>query len=367
MDQLNSGGAGNPQGGSYYGASHHPGDMSHFRQTFYEGPSGHGEANLGHDTYGAQGTMDGVYGGTGADDNGGSMENLDKPRSSLRTLPAVLARYVRQQNKPVTEEELYEEVRKVYMDLRKPDGTKYTGNLERAVRGSLCSTGLFDKLDDGTWTLKEEQTQEYERRLIDRQAKQEAERSKKRKARDESVGTDRPRRYTRRSSTPGVRTKRQHKKEAIIEMVTQFSETLKTQNDWSQCFSNPFKGFRGDEKEDDVWKKLGNEKFIFMLQIYNYLQDLIVNRNIVSEALAKEKAQAKAEKAGKKRAQNEESHPKQKSRQEPAVTPQQLASVGKIATSLEDSIMKLNSRISSVEETLASGQLGGFEHVQRSS
>lgn len=78
-------------------------------------------------------------------------------------IPLMLATYVRSQNKPVTEEELCEEIKNMYKDLRKPDGSMYMGNLEGAVQGSLYSSGFFEKLPDGTWTLKEEQIRLYER------------------------------------------------------------------------------------------------------------------------------------------------------------------------------------------------------------
>uniref|UniRef100_A0A7S0BJB1 Uncharacterized protein n=1 Tax=Rhodosorus marinus TaxID=101924 RepID=A0A7S0BJB1_9RHOD len=349
-------GAGNTQGGAYYGNAHHGQDMS-FRGFYEQGSGGamqHGD--VAHDGYGGQSGMDvGSYG----HDEQRPADTMEKARAAaLNTLPAMLAKCVRAQNKPVTEEELTEEVQKVYKDLRKPDGTKYTGNLERAVRGSLCSTGMFEKLEDGTWTLKEDQIQVYEQRLVARAAKIEEEKSKKRKARDEAgmeEGGERSRRYSRKSSTPGIRSKRQHKKEAIIEMVCSFQENLRPQPNWSACFQNPFKSFRGDEKEDDVWKKLGNERFVFMLQIYTFLNELIVNRHIVAEALAREKALAKAEKQGKKRPQPAEEKTSKAKNQAPVISPQQLTSVSKAVRGIQDNILKLNGRLTTIEDVLGAG------------
>lgn len=123
------------------------------------------------------------YGGIDGIVQGGDINKVN----TSRTLPMVLANYMRSHNKSIPEEELCAEVDKVYSDLRKPDGTRYVGNLERAVRGSLCSTGMFEKLSDGTWTLREEQTRVYERRLMDRAAKQEAHKTSKRRKRAETA------------------------------------------------------------------------------------------------------------------------------------------------------------------------------------
>lgn len=52
-----------------------------------------------------------------------------------------------------------------YDELRKPDGTKYKGTLEKAVNGALYSTGVFTKNNDGTWLISEMAILEYEGRL----------------------------------------------------------------------------------------------------------------------------------------------------------------------------------------------------------
>lgn len=76
-------------------------------------------------------------------------------------------------------------------------------------------------------------------------------------------------------------------------MLGTISENLRNENNWAACHSNPFKGFKGDEQVDDVWKKLGNDKFIFMLQMFNYLTDLIQNRHLIQEQIAKNNSKSK--------------------------------------------------------------------------
>lgn len=54
------------------------------------------------------------------------------------------------------EELIHEGIKSVYADLRKADQTRYRGDSGLAVRGALCSTGLFHKTVGGRWCLKED-------------------------------------------------------------------------------------------------------------------------------------------------------------------------------------------------------------------
>mmetsp|Transcript_8047 Transcript_8047/g.24238 ORF Transcript_8047/g.24238 Transcript_8047/m.24238 type:complete len:366 (+) Transcript_8047:98-1195(+) len=346
------------QSGAYGGYANQGADLNSLT-ALLEPSSGvqHGDPNLGHDGYhqtnmgsGMQdvgvsyGGMDGVQGGGDRVGKG----NMSTPR----TLPAVLAHHMRSQGKPVSETELCNEVKKVYTDLRKPDGTRYTGNLERAVRGSLCSTGMFEKLENNMWTLREEQTQVYEQRLAAKQAKIEAEKSIKRRRKAESVKADeeveggerRKRKYVRKN--PSTRLKRSEKRDAILDMLGTFSENLHKDQNWSQCYANPFKSFKGDEQADDVWKKLGNDKFIFMLQMFHYLSDLIQHRHLIQEQLAKEKQKNKENAKGAANEKNAKSE---------QTVPEQLNGLTGVLGNLDDMLQKLTNRLGNVEN-MVSGQ-----------
>ena len=55
--------------------------------------------------------------------------------------------------------------------LKRPDGTKYRGNLYKTVKGSLTSNGIFKKSSkDGEtlWTVNKIAAQEFEKRTIQR-------------------------------------------------------------------------------------------------------------------------------------------------------------------------------------------------------
>lgn len=217
-------------------------------------------------------------------DNGilpSTKRHIDMPK----TLPWVLVDFLRgKETKAATEAEMCGEVSKVYTDLRKPDGAKYTGNLQRAVRGSLCSTGFFEKTDNNCWALKEENARLYEQRLVERYTRLDEKRARKRKEKIKSQGSNSPsggvqpkRPHARKVST-STRLKRGARKEMVLRMIAGINERLKKHESWKECCQNPLRNFKGTESDDDVWKRLGNDKFLFMLQMYNYFADILEHR-----------------------------------------------------------------------------------------
>jgi len=342
-------------GGSYGGAagpdlntlsalldSHGDGAMSN--HDYQAQPDVHYQTSMGHPSGGQQ---EHAHNANSTPQQGAAGSQQAKevvvktPTGNAKTLPCVLANYIRSQpNKSAPEDELCREVRKVYTELRKPDGTKYVGDLERAVRGSLASTRLFEKDGDG-WALREEEFRVYEQRLTERAARQEEEKMAKRKSREGTEDEPRAKRkYSKKPGTPGTRVKKGAKREAIIEMLTQFSEHLRDQPNWQTCFQNPFKSFKGSESEDDVWKKLGNERFVFMLQMFNYLDDIVRNRHAAAEAAARE---AKALKAESKQAASAAA----KANNEPSLT--FLKGLPAAISGLQESVEKMNTRLGNVE------------------
>jgi hypothetical protein len=61
------------------------------------------------------------------------------------TLVGRLAEYMRDVGEPVSLLQCTEALRDVFPELKKPDGTRYKGSLERAIHGALWSTGVFRK------------------------------------------------------------------------------------------------------------------------------------------------------------------------------------------------------------------------------
>eukprot|EP00743_Colponemidia_sp_Colp-15_P002330 GILK01002526.1.p1 GENE.GILK01002526.1~~GILK01002526.1.p1 ORF type:complete len:288 (-),score=59.73 GILK01002526.1:190-1053(-) len=191
-----------------------------------------------------------------------------------KTLPGFLIKYIRDQGRACSEDEMFSAAGQIFEDLRKPDGTKYKGDIAKSVKGSLYANGLFNRNEDGTWSVKEEEARAYENKVMEKMQKRMQEKKGKtpRKRRPQLGEDGQPikRKYRKRGTVP-------KKQEAVLNMLELFSQHLKTEPDWASCFANPFKGCKGTESEQDLWKKLGHERFVGVMQCYTYLKPLLSN------------------------------------------------------------------------------------------
>lgn len=55
--------------------------------------------------------------------------------------------YIAKCKRPLSIDEIIAEVTPVFSELRKMDGTRYKGNIVKAVTGALSSTGIFKRND----------------------------------------------------------------------------------------------------------------------------------------------------------------------------------------------------------------------------
>lgn len=153
---------------------------------------------------------------------------------------------MRDVGEPVSLLQCTEALRDVFPELKKPDGTRYKGSLERAIHGALWSTGVFRKNEHELWTLKDDDANDYERKLTSKFQ----ERSKKRKNLSSaakstfSLMKKQRRKYTRKSGKRGD----------IVRLLATFSQGHKEAADRAAMadagnvppelqalFKNPFK------------------------------------------------------------------------------------------------------------------------------
>ena len=92
-----------------------------------------------------------------------AIEQEGKDRTQ-NTMVGKLAHFMRSMG-PMTVDQCTHELRNHYDELRKPDGTKYKGSLEKAINGTLYSTGVFERHDNKRWTIKESSLASYEDRV----------------------------------------------------------------------------------------------------------------------------------------------------------------------------------------------------------
>ncbi|KAK8811568.1 hypothetical protein WA158_003302 [Blastocystis sp. Blastoise] len=173
----------------------------------------------------------------------------------------------RQMDRPVTLEECINAIGDNFTELRKADGTKYKGDHFKAINGALFSTGVFKRTDIDA----------YEERM----QKKFEERCRKRKSAPEEpipmhMSQPKKRKYTCR----------RNKRESIIHMLQNITDNYRQQPQNNQSYlKNPFKGLTGDEDIPRLRKRLGEEKYEFLLQIYSFFEDKLLfpaNANITS-------------------------------------------------------------------------------------
>jgi hypothetical protein len=130
------------------------------------------------------------------------------------------------------------------------------------------------------WTLKEEDANDYERKLTVKFQ----ERSKKRKNLSNAAKTTfslmkkQRRKYTRKSGKRGD----------IVRLLATFSQGHKETADRAALteggnvpaelqalFKNPFKGWNLTDSEIKIRRKIGDEKYLFLMQIYHYFEDVL--------------------------------------------------------------------------------------------
>lgn len=136
------------------------------------------------------------------------------------------------------------------------------------------------------WSLREEEALNYERRLTGKFQEQ----SKKRKDLSDperlaltgsaAGGDKRPkRRYTRRSGKRAdvvrllAALSARHKEAAD---AATFAEGGVLPPELQLLFANPFKGWGDADSELKIRRKLGDDKYLFLMQVFHYFEDLLL-------------------------------------------------------------------------------------------
>ena len=95
------------------------------------------------------------------------------------TLPGLLICFMyKNNNVPISEVILFNIVSNKYYDLRKPNGSKYKvkkiifinlqGNINKVFKSTLCSSGLFNKVEDDKWFYREKDAIDYVLRVTEK-------------------------------------------------------------------------------------------------------------------------------------------------------------------------------------------------------
>lgn len=96
------------------------------------------------------------------------------------TLPGQLISIIRQNGGQANEEFILEKIKPFFPYLRRINGNKYCGKLEKTVIGGLHSSEIFNfEKEIGVWTVREELAKKYETKLMEKIKKMERKLGKK--------------------------------------------------------------------------------------------------------------------------------------------------------------------------------------------
>eukprot|EP00916_Digyalum_oweni_P006440 GHVL01011049.1.p1 GENE.GHVL01011049.1~~GHVL01011049.1.p1 ORF type:complete len:564 (+),score=138.59 GHVL01011049.1:203-1894(+) len=123
-----------------------------------------------------------------------------------KTLPGFLMKFMRELDRPCTEDELVRGASMVFTSLRKPDGTRYRGEVLRSVKGALSAVvGLFHKDNEkNLWTLNESAARSYEVQVQEKIARRIASKRRQNARRSERTAAERSAYIAEQSGVDGT-------------------------------------------------------------------------------------------------------------------------------------------------------------------
>ena len=135
-------------------------------------------------------------------------------------------------------DEIVTRITPLFSDLRKMDGTRYKGNILKAVNGALSSTGIFLRLDvmvcmtyemqNLKWMVREDELEVYEERAQKKlKGKGKRKRESDRRKGVECIGASGA---EEEKPTKRKYAKRRDRKQAIITMLSSISDMQHSQN-----------------------------------------------------------------------------------------------------------------------------------------
>ncbi|KAK8815665.1 hypothetical protein WA538_004790 [Blastocystis sp. DL] len=188
-------------------------------------------------------------------------EDGSKTRFS-NTLVGSIASFIKMEKMPMSIDELVLHLTPIFPDLRKMDGTRYKGNIVKAVNGALSSTGIFQRLENGKWVLNEEEYDQYEQRT---QKKIDSRSKRKRNGDSHADDEKAKRKYA----------KRRDRRQTIISLLETISDYQRRSNAERNAiyFKNPFIGITGLENVESLQQKMGRTRFLLCMQMYYMFKD----------------------------------------------------------------------------------------------
>lgn len=220
------------------------------------------------------------------DDN----HNVDECQKIIElTLAGAIALVLRENTgSPYTVDRLVAAIKPRYHLLKRLDGTKYTGDLRKAIKSCVTSTGYFDKTDDGTaFTINESVWSNYEENLKTKvRNKLAKKRNRKRKSADNNDDDDEDDEGVKKRGKYITRPQKRSRVIALLSLLHQKNCESGLLQSRTKFRRNPFKDV---EKlavsssqqnvnliESTLKNRVKEEEFVSILQAFHYFEPLLL-------------------------------------------------------------------------------------------
>jgi len=191
------------------------------------------------------------------------------------TLPGFLICFLHKNNNvPAPENFLFSLVSKQFSELRKPDGSKYKGNITKVFKSTLSSSGIFAKNEDGKWSYKEKEAVEYVLRVTEKLLTKKIEKEKK-------IAVMADDNDTRSTNTNKKTTKKIKKKlddanykiAKVYGILDDLLNKYKDDKDFGKDMKNPFKNINSSI---ELLQKIGNNnQCVGILMCFKFFKSII--------------------------------------------------------------------------------------------
>jgi hypothetical protein len=231
------------------------------------------------------------------------------------TLAGYMIKLMRYKNK-MSFKELHDEVSKCYDTLRRSDGSKYTGDLAKALKGCLTSSEIFKEAGDNVWAIREKEAKLYEEKTTKKLKtlinKKKGRSGRKKEGQEGEGGSDDDLSDSEGGSDddsldPEKTLSAKKVKQSAIEYhkVSNLLDSSAKKLRGSQTpGQNILEAFGASENTEEFVQKIGNDRFQGILDCYEYFYPLLQEQlskqdGLAGAALPQAKGQDKASKTKK--------------------------------------------------------------------
>jgi len=190
------------------------------------------------------------------------------------TLPGLLICFMYKINNiPVAENVLFNLVAKQFNNLRKPDGSKYKGNINKVFKSTLSSSGLFAKSTDAKWSYKEKEAVDYVLRVTEKLLTKKIENERKDAVRADDTGGST---NTDKKTPKKIKKKLDHANYKIAKVYDILDDLLnkyKNDKELGNVLKNPFKNINSSI---ELLQRIGSDnKCVGILMCFKFFKSII--------------------------------------------------------------------------------------------